>query len=126
MDPAVVRREVDASLRRLRTDRIDLYQVHWPPRDDATPLEEYWPVMAELRETGKVRAIGLSNHGVAQLEAAEKIAHVDALQPPFSAVTRQAAAEIAWADARETRGRLLTPRQARQVHVSLVSSSSVA
>ena len=99
MDPAIVRREVDDSLRRLRADSIDLYQVHKPPRDDGTPLEEYWQVMAELKAAGKVRAIGLSNHNAAQLEQAEQIAHVDSLQPPFSAINRLAAAEIAWADA---------------------------
>jgi aryl-alcohol dehydrogenase-like predicted oxidoreductase len=102
MDPAIVRRGADASLHRLRVDSIDLYQVHWPPRDDDTPLEEYWLVMAELRASGKVRAIGLSNHSAAQLENAEKIAHVDAVQPPFSAIDRRAAAEIAWADAHAT------------------------
>ena len=98
MNPAIVRRDIDASLRRLRTDSIDLYQVHKPPRDDRTPLEEYWQVMAELKAQGKVRAIGLSNHSAAQLEQAEKIVHVDAVQPPFSPINRAAAAEIAWAD----------------------------
>ena len=108
MNPAIVRREVDASLRRLRVERIDLYQVHWPPRDDRTPLEEYWQVMAELKAAGKVRAIGLSNHDAAQLEHAEKIAHVDSLQPPFSAINRAAAAEIARARAqRHRRDRVL-------------------
>jgi aryl-alcohol dehydrogenase-like predicted oxidoreductase len=111
MDPAIVRHEVDASLRRLRSDWIDLYQVHWPPQDDGTPLEEYWAVMAELRAVGKVRAIGLSNHGLAQLERAEKIAHVDALQPPFSAINRRAAAEIAWADAHATGVIVYSPLQ---------------
>jgi aryl-alcohol dehydrogenase-like predicted oxidoreductase len=111
MDPAIIRREVDTSLRRLRADWIDLYQVHWPPRDDDTPLEEYWQVMAELRAMGKVRAIGLSNHSVTQLETAEKIAHVDALQPPFSAIARRAAAEIAWADAHATGVIVYSPLQ---------------
>jgi aryl-alcohol dehydrogenase-like predicted oxidoreductase len=95
MAPDSVRREVDASLRRLNIARIDLYQVHWPA-EDGTPLEDYWGVMAELKQEGKVRAIGLSNHDVDQLEAAEKIAHVDSLQPPFSAIDREAAREIAW------------------------------
>jgi aryl-alcohol dehydrogenase-like predicted oxidoreductase len=92
---ASVRREVEASLRRLRTERIDLYQVHWPSAD-GTPVGEYWQAMAELKAEGKVRAIGLSNHSVAQLEEAEKIAHVDSLQPPFSAINRRAADEIRW------------------------------
>ncbi|MEV5749678.1 aldo/keto reductase [Actinoallomurus sp. NPDC052308] len=112
MKPASVRREVEESLRRLNVERIDLYQVHWPDTGEsleyagdgsgavspnATPLEEYWQVMADLKAEGKVRAIGLSNHSVEQLAAAERVAHVDAIQPPFSAINRSAAAEIAWA-----------------------------
>ncbi|WP_203739125.1 aldo/keto reductase [Actinoplanes cyaneus] len=116
MTAAAVRRELEASLRRLRTDHIDLYQVHWPgdgrlltfDADDAaepvgaTELEEYWQTMAHLRTEGKVRAIGLSNHGVAELDRAEKVAHVDAIQPPFSALVRHTAGEIAWSGAHGT------------------------
>jgi aryl-alcohol dehydrogenase-like predicted oxidoreductase len=106
-----VRREVHASLRRLGVDRIDLLQVHWPgdgalagtdDEDDpsaaryATPLAEYWRTMADLRTEGLVRAIGLSNHDVAQLDVAEAIAHVDTLQPPYSLLQRTAEAELAW------------------------------
>lgn len=110
MRPEIVRRELEDSLRRLRVDQIDLYQVHWPDTgavfvdepaaetsDRATPLEEYWQFMADLKKEGKVVAIGLSNHSTAQLAAAEQIAHVDAIQPPFSAISRTAAPEIAWA-----------------------------
>ena len=93
MAPDSVRRECEDSLRRLGVDTIDLYQVHWPPTD-GTPLDEYWSVMAELKQSGKVRAIGLSNHDVKQLEQAEGIAHVDSLQPPFSLVSRDAAADL--------------------------------
>ena len=112
MRPDSVRREVEASLRRLGVDRIDLYQVHWPgdgapieytgdaqpgeATDQATPIEDYWQVMADLRAEGKVRAIGLSNHDVDQLRRAQQVAHVDAIQPHFSAIDRQAAPEIAW------------------------------
>jgi aryl-alcohol dehydrogenase-like predicted oxidoreductase len=95
INPASVRREVEASLRRLRTERIDLYQVHWPP-SDGTPVAEYWQAMADLKAEGKVRAIGLSNHRLAHLEEAEKVAHVDSLQPPFSAVDRRFTGEIRW------------------------------
>lgn len=90
---AALRRGVEDSLRRLRRERIDLYQMHWPAEDD-TPVEEYWQTFCELRDEGKVRAIGLSNHSVAQLEAAEAVGHVDALQPPFSAIDRGTAAEL--------------------------------
>jgi aryl-alcohol dehydrogenase-like predicted oxidoreductase len=91
--PQSVRRELEDSLRRLGVERVDLYQVHWPP-EDGTPLEVYWAEMAALREEGKVRAIGLSNHDVKQLEVCEAIAHVDSMQPPFSLVHRESAADL--------------------------------
>ncbi len=93
--PATIRRELEDSLRRLGVDRVDLLQIHWPP-DPPAPVESYWETMVELRAAGKVRAIGLSNHDVAQLETAEAIGHVDTLQPPFSALNRSAAPELAW------------------------------
>ena len=68
--PASIRREVEASLRRLGVERIDLYQMHWPA-EDGTPLEDYWQTLLDLKREGKVRAVGLSNHNAAQLEAAE-------------------------------------------------------
>jgi aryl-alcohol dehydrogenase-like predicted oxidoreductase len=74
-------------------ERVDLYQVHWPP-EDGTPLEVYWQEMVALREEGKVRAIGISNHDVKQLDQAEQIGHVDSLQPPFSLIHRDAAADL--------------------------------
>ncbi|MFI9818719.1 aldo/keto reductase [Saccharothrix variisporea] len=117
MAPASVRREVEDSLRRLRVEHIDLYQVHWPDTGEsleyagdgsgavspnASPLEEYWQVMADLKAEGKVRAIGLSNHSPDLLERAERIAHVDAVQPPFSLINRSASDEVAWAAAHDT------------------------
>lgn len=110
MRPESVRRELEASLRRLGVERIDLYQVHWPGDGallggvgertrggDGTPLEEYWQVMADLKREGKVRAIGLSNHDTGELARAERVAHVDTIQPLFSALDRSAAGELAWA-----------------------------
>lgn len=126
MKPQSVRRELEASLRRLNVEQIDLYQVHWPdtgeafdytrradaaPSSNATPLEEYWQLMADLKAEGKVRAIGLSNHSVRELERAEAIAHVDAIQPPFSAINRSAAPEIAWAHAHDTGVIVYSPLQ---------------
>ena len=100
--PASLRAEVEASLRRLRVDRIDLYQMHWPA-EDGTPLEEYWQTFADLKREGKVRAIGLSNHDLWQLEAAESIATVDAIQPQFSLIHRDAADDVLlWAREHET------------------------
>ena len=91
--PASLRAEVEASLRRLRVDRIDLYQMHWPA-EDGTPLAEYWQTFADLKREGKVRAIGLSNHNLYQLEEAVGIANVDAIQPPFSLIHRDAADDV--------------------------------
>ncbi len=97
-----IRREVEASLRRLDVERIDLYQMHWPA-EDGTPLEEYWQTLLDLKTEGKVRAVGLSNHGAAQLEVAEALGHIDSLQPPFSAIQRAAGdADIPWCSAHGT------------------------
>jgi len=91
--PASIKAEVEASLRRLRVERIDLYQMHWPA-GDGTPVEEYWQAFADLKREGKVRAIGLSNHDICQLETAEEIANVDAIQPPFNLIHRDAADNV--------------------------------
>jgi aryl-alcohol dehydrogenase-like predicted oxidoreductase len=100
--PASIHQEAEASLRRLGVERIDLYQMHWPP-DDATPLEAYWQTLLDLKAEGKVRAVGLSNHDAAQLEAAERLGHVDTLQPPFSAIRRDVATvELPWCRAHNT------------------------
>lgn len=107
-DPASVRREVDASLRRLRTERIDLYQMHWPA---AESVEEYWQVLLDLKTQGKVRAVGLSNHDSKQLAAAETLGHVDSLQPPFSLINRDAVDEIAWCHAHDTGVIVYSPMQ---------------
>ena len=93
MAEASVRREVQDSLRRLGVERIDLYQVHWPPTD-GTPLGDYWATMLALRDEGLVRAVGMSNHDCDQLTAAEAVGHVDSLQPPFSPINRAAAADV--------------------------------
>ena len=99
--PASIRREVEGSLRRLRVERIDLYQMHWPA-EDGTPLEEYWQAFTDLKREGKIRAAGLSNHGVFQLETAEQGGPVDAIQPQFSLIHRDAASEVLpWACAHQ-------------------------
>jgi aryl-alcohol dehydrogenase-like predicted oxidoreductase len=108
--PDSIRHEVEESLRRLRVERIDLYQVHWPA-EDGTPLEDYWQVLLDLRAEGKVRAAGLSNHDLSRLEVAEKLGHVDSLQPPFSAIHREAATEIGWCAAHGTGVIVYSPMQ---------------
>lgn len=92
-DPTSLRREVQDSLRRLQVEQIDLYQMHWPAEDGAQ-VDDYWGALVEMRDSGLLKAIGLSNHDVAQLERAEAIGHVDTLQPPFSAIYRDAAADV--------------------------------
>lgn len=110
-DPAALRAEVDASLARLGVDRLDLLQVHWPA-EDGVPIEEYWGTLAELKQAGKARAIGLSNHSVEQLERAEAVAHVDTLQPPFSMINRSAAADLLpWCAAHDTGVIVYSPMQ---------------
>jgi aryl-alcohol dehydrogenase-like predicted oxidoreductase len=80
-----IRRECEDSLRRLRVDTIDLYQIHWPLPD--ADVEEAWECLAKLREEGKVRWIGVSNFDASQLERCRRIAPVTSLQPPYSAVS---------------------------------------
>ena len=89
-----IRGEVEDSLRRLRVDVIDLYQIHWPPDPDSPLLEEGWSTLAELRREGKVRWIGVSNFSVEQLQRAQRIAPVTSLQPPYSLVHREIEAEV--------------------------------
>jgi aryl-alcohol dehydrogenase-like predicted oxidoreductase len=94
--PESIRRECEASLRRLGLERIDLYQFHWPD-ETGTAVEDSWAAMVRLIEEGKVRAAGVSNFGVELLQRCEAVRHVDSLQPPFSLIRRQAAdAEIRW------------------------------
>ncbi|HYR63394.1 MAG TPA: aldo/keto reductase, partial [Actinomycetota bacterium] len=100
--PESIREEVEASLKRLRTDRIDLYQMHWPP-EDGTPIEEYWGAMLALKEEGTIAAAGLSNHSAEQVARAEQLGHVDSVQPHLSLINREAARDlIPWCRDHET------------------------
>jgi len=87
-----IQEEIEASLRRLNLDAIDLYQVHWPNPD--AEIEEGWETLAKLRQQGKVRYIGVSNFNVDQIKRAQKIAPVTSLQPPYSLVNRAVEGEI--------------------------------
>jgi aryl-alcohol dehydrogenase-like predicted oxidoreductase len=107
--PASLRAEVEASLQRLRVERIDLYQMHWPA-EDGTPVEEYWQVFNDLKREGKIRAAGLSNHSIFQLEEAEQIGAVDAIQPPFNLIHRDAADDVLlWAREHEAGAIVYSP-----------------
>jgi aryl-alcohol dehydrogenase-like predicted oxidoreductase len=92
-------READASLQRLGADAIDLYQIHWPV--PARDIEEGWAALAELKEQGLVRHIGVSNFDVAQLRAIAQIAPVETLQPQYSLIEREIERELLPFAARE-------------------------
>lgn len=106
-----IRRECEASLRRLGVERIDLYQFHWPD-DTGIPVEESWRIMEQLIEEGKVRAIGVSNFDASLLRKIDAVRHCDSLQPPFSLIRRDAAAaEIPWCNAHRTGVIVYSPMQ---------------
>jgi aryl-alcohol dehydrogenase-like predicted oxidoreductase len=82
----------ERSLKNLNTDRIDLYQIHWPSGSfgsDVVPIEETMGALNELKQQGKIRAIGVSNFSRAQIEEAAQYGRVDSLQPPYSLFWRQ-------------------------------------
>jgi aryl-alcohol dehydrogenase-like predicted oxidoreductase len=85
-------REIGDSLRRLQTDVIDLYQVHWP--DPLVPIEETADAMRRLYEQGRIRAIGVSNFSVEQMERFRKVAPLHAAQPPYNLFERGIEADI--------------------------------
>jgi aryl-alcohol dehydrogenase-like predicted oxidoreductase len=86
--PARIRKEVDDSLRRLRTDYIDLYQVHWP--DPLVPIQETAGALARLLKEGKIRAIGVSNYSPSQMDEFRKAAPIHSVQPPYNLFEREA------------------------------------
>lgn len=89
---ARIMQEIDDSLRRLRTDYIDLYQVHWP--DPLVPIEETATAMRALYEQGKIRAIGVSNFSVAQMERFRSVAPLHVLQSPYNLFERAIEADL--------------------------------
>ena len=93
LDPQSIRRECEASLRRLGVDAIDLYQIHWPT-DDVTDIDDGWGAMADLQREGKVRWIGVSNFNVEQMRRAQAIAPITSLQPPYSMLRRGIESEV--------------------------------
>lgn len=87
-----VRREAEQSLRRLRVETIDLYQIHWPEPDE--DIEEGWAALAELKKEGKVHHIGVSNFSAEQMRRAQRNAPITSVQPPYSIVTPEAETSI--------------------------------
>jgi aryl-alcohol dehydrogenase-like predicted oxidoreductase len=92
--PESIRKECEDSLRRLQIDVIDLYQMHRPPTEDATALEEAWQTLVVLKREGKVRWAGVSNFDAAQLKRAGQIAPITSLQPPYSIIRRNIEKEV--------------------------------
>jgi aryl-alcohol dehydrogenase-like predicted oxidoreductase len=80
--------EVDLSLRRLRTDYIDLYQIHWP--DPATRIEEAAEAMRDLQRAGKIRAVGVSNYSIDEMERFARVTRLASAQPPLNLFEREA------------------------------------
>src|SRR3982075_3252741 len=89
---ARIMREIEDSLRRLRTDYIDIYQVHWP--DPLVTIEETAEAMHTLFEQGKIRAIGVSNFSVTQMERFRHVAPLHVLQPPYNLFERSIESDI--------------------------------
>jgi len=92
LSPSSIQKEIDMSLRRLKIDVIDLYQIHWPRPDEN--IVAAWETMANLKRVEKVRHIGVSNFSTAQLERIEAIAPVETLQPNYSLLSRGIEADI--------------------------------
>ena len=90
--PARIRQEVQDSLRRLRTNYIDIYQVHWP--DPAVPIEETAATMQELYKEGLIRAIGVSNYSPKQMERFMSVAELHTVQPPYNLFERQSENDV--------------------------------
>lgn len=90
--PASIQYECEQSLRRLKVDVIDLYQIHWP--DTLTPVEETIRALDDLRKQGKVRAIGVSNYGIDWMRGAVKAARIDSLQPHYNLLKRDIEKEV--------------------------------
>lgn len=124
--PDSLRRELESSLQRLGVDCIDLYQMHWPA-GDGTPLEVYWQTLLDFQREGKVRAVGLSNHGLPQVQTAEAIGHVDVLQPPFSLIRREAAADLLpWCESTRTGVIAYSPMQSGLLSGAFTASRQLA
>ena len=87
-----IAKEIEDSLRRLKTDVIDIYQVHWP--DPNTPIEETARALDTLYRAGKIRAIGVSNFSPEQMEAFRKVAPIHTAQPPYNLFEREAEANV--------------------------------
>jgi aryl-alcohol dehydrogenase-like predicted oxidoreductase len=106
-----IRVECEASLRRLGVERIDLLQLHWPPKDGSSP-EEFWGTLLALKDEGKIVAAGVSNFRLDPLKQLEAIGHIDTLQPPLSLINRQATQDLLpWCESNATGVIVYSPTQ---------------
>jgi len=98
LEPVSLRKEAESSLRRLQVETIDLYQIHWPNftggESPSGGIEAAWETLSEMRQTGKVRYIGVSNFNTRELERVGRITPVSSLQPPYSMLRRGVEDEI--------------------------------
>lgn len=92
LHPKSMRQEIEASLKRLKTDYIDLYQLHYP--DKAHPVEKTWEEMVRFKEQGRIRFLGVSNFDIPMMQRCLKIHPIDTLQSPFNLMRREIEAEI--------------------------------
>jgi aryl-alcohol dehydrogenase-like predicted oxidoreductase len=92
--PQTIRHECERSLARLKVDRIDMLQFHWPDPETGTPIEESWAVLGTLIDEGKVRWGGVSNFDVPLLERCEAVRHIDSVQPPLNLINRAARHDV--------------------------------
>jgi aryl-alcohol dehydrogenase-like predicted oxidoreductase len=92
LNPESIRKEIEASLRRLRTDYVDLYQIHWPSID--TSSDESWKIMCDLVKEGKTRFVGACNYAVSDMEQSRTAGPMHSLQPPYNLIKRDIEEEI--------------------------------
>lgn len=92
LHPKSLRKELEASLRRLKVDYIDLYQFHWP--DKAHPVEKSWEELVKFKEQGFIRYLGVSNFDVPMMQRCQAIHPINSLQPPYNLVRREIETEI--------------------------------
>jgi aryl-alcohol dehydrogenase-like predicted oxidoreductase len=90
--PGGIRQELEDSLRRLQTEYVDLYQIHWP--DASVPYEDSWETMLRVKEEGKARFVGVCNYEVPMMETCRALGSVQSLQPPYSMLTRDIERDI--------------------------------
>jgi aryl-alcohol dehydrogenase-like predicted oxidoreductase len=124
LKPKSLRRGLEASLRRLEVETIDLYQLHWPVPDEE--IEDGWRTMVALKEAGLVRHIGVSNFSVAQIRRCEEIAPVESCQPPYSLAAAQAAPELLPYCARRGIGVIAYSPQAAGLLAGTVTRETIA